>query len=267
MSPASAAAGGPAFTLIVNGTNFAGNSTVRWNGVERVTTFVSASRLTASILSPDIAGLGTAAVMVFTPAPGGGLSNTLTFTVAVNPPAGLPMPVLNPTAALPVNSAITFDYPVNAVNFQWTVSPYSGGADLLTTVPSLSLESLHLSPGVYTVSVQAVDTAGGRSPAGVMTVTLAAADLSLARVFPNPWRVDKHAGKKITFDQLPLGSTVKIFTISGHWVSNVPVTGTKALWDLTNDKGEKAASGLYLYLISSGDGSGHKTSGKLAIIK
>ena len=55
LSPASAAAGGAAFTLTVDGSNFVPASVVQWNGNSRTTTFVSASQLTAQILAGDIA--------------------------------------------------------------------------------------------------------------------------------------------------------------------------------------------------------------------
>jgi len=42
--PGSAAPGGPAFTLTVNGTGFVSGSTVNWNGSPRTTTFVSGSQ-------------------------------------------------------------------------------------------------------------------------------------------------------------------------------------------------------------------------------
>ncbi|HWZ84754.1 MAG TPA: PQQ-dependent sugar dehydrogenase [Thermoanaerobaculia bacterium] len=81
LSPAAVIAGGPQFTLTVNGSGFVYGSVVRWNGSDRPTTFVSGSRLTAAIPLGDIAGAGTAAVTVFTPTPGGGTSGTLTFDI------------------------------------------------------------------------------------------------------------------------------------------------------------------------------------------
>jgi len=81
LSPDSAAAGGQGFTLTLNGTNFTGGSTVRWNGAARAMTFVNGGRLTAAIHAADIANAGTAAVTVFNPAPGGGTSAVLTFVI------------------------------------------------------------------------------------------------------------------------------------------------------------------------------------------
>jgi IPT/TIG domain len=66
-SPTSATAGGQAFTLTVNGSNFTANDTVTWNGSVRTTTFVNPNQVTAAILQNDIADAGTASVAVFTP--------------------------------------------------------------------------------------------------------------------------------------------------------------------------------------------------------
>jgi hypothetical protein len=55
---------------------------VRWNGSDRPTTFVSATRLTARIAAADVAAVGTAQVTVFTGVTGGGTSAPLTFTIA-----------------------------------------------------------------------------------------------------------------------------------------------------------------------------------------
>jgi hypothetical protein len=68
----------------VNGSGFVATSKVRWNGADRPTTFVSASQLTASIPSSDIAAAGTAQVTVFNPIPGGGTSNAQTFNMSGN---------------------------------------------------------------------------------------------------------------------------------------------------------------------------------------
>jgi hypothetical protein len=79
--PSSATAGDPAFALTVQGNNFIAASVVRWNGTDRPTTFISATELEADIAVADIAVAGTAAVTVFTPAPGGGTSNAQSFTI------------------------------------------------------------------------------------------------------------------------------------------------------------------------------------------
>ncbi|MFQ5818009.1 MAG: IPT/TIG domain-containing protein, partial [Terriglobia bacterium] len=89
LTPDSATEGGTGFTLTVDGADFIASSVVQWNGSDRTTTFVSDTQLTADIPDTDIATAGTADVMVFNPAPGGGTSSPLTFTIT----AGFPLRV------------------------------------------------------------------------------------------------------------------------------------------------------------------------------
>src|SRR5262249_14785196 len=91
----SAASGGAAFILTVNGTGFVSGAVVQWNGSARTTTFVNASQLIAAITSADISSAGTALITVVNPAPGGGASNAALFaisapttSVAYNDPIG-----------------------------------------------------------------------------------------------------------------------------------------------------------------------------------
>jgi hypothetical protein len=105
LSPSRTAVGSAAFTLTVNGSNFRSSSTVTWNGASRPTTFVSASKMTASIDAADIAALGTAQVAVVTPAPGGGTSAPLTFTIA--PPPSIAVSATTATAGTEVTATLT----------------------------------------------------------------------------------------------------------------------------------------------------------------
>lgn len=84
LNPVSRTAGAGAFTLTVTGGNFLAGSVVRWNGNNRTTTFVSATTLTAAITAADVQSAGTAAVTVFNPAPGGGTSGSLSFTITAS---------------------------------------------------------------------------------------------------------------------------------------------------------------------------------------
>ena len=82
ISPASADAGSGDFTLTVNGTNFASNSVVNFNGVAEPTTFLSATQLTATVSNAEIAAVGNYPVTVSTPSGSGSVtSNALTFAV------------------------------------------------------------------------------------------------------------------------------------------------------------------------------------------
>lgn len=79
LSPNSAVAGGPAFTLTVNGLDFSPTSEVRWNGEARPTTFVSAQLITADIPASDIASVCTATVSVIDT---NGTSNEISFPIS-----------------------------------------------------------------------------------------------------------------------------------------------------------------------------------------
>jgi subtilisin len=85
LSPAQVTVGGPAFTLTVNGTGFVSSSVVKWNGSDRATTFVSNTQVRAAIGAADVATAGVASVKVFSPAPGGGTSNSRDVTIGAAP--------------------------------------------------------------------------------------------------------------------------------------------------------------------------------------
>lgn len=123
ISPSTTAAGGGPFTLTVNGSNFISSSTVHWNATDRTTTFVSATQLTAAITSTDIASPGTPQVTVFNPAPGGGTSSAVMFTITAPTPM---ITSLSPSSAVAGQTGFTLT--VNGSNFvsnsivQWSGS-------------------------------------------------------------------------------------------------------------------------------------------------
>lgn len=96
LSPSGAVAGSGGVTLSVSGSGFVPGSTVRWNGADRPTTFVSSTNLTAAIPASDLGGVGTASVSVANPPPGGGVSAVLPFTVFPPPP---PIPTVGPSVS------------------------------------------------------------------------------------------------------------------------------------------------------------------------
>jgi hypothetical protein len=91
--PNTANSGDPQFILTVNGSNFAGDAVINWNGVKQATTRMTAGQLTTTIPASDIATPGTVPVSVTNPGtPGSGgiygsggtasaTSGPMTFTV------------------------------------------------------------------------------------------------------------------------------------------------------------------------------------------
>jgi alpha-D-ribose 1-methylphosphonate 5-triphosphate synthase subunit PhnH len=174
ISPSSATAGGAGFTLTVTGTNFNSGSKVKWNGADRLTSYLSATTLTASITASDIATAGTATVTVNNPSPGGGTSNGLTFTI--NAPSN-PVPAIStisPSSATAGGSGFTLT--VSGSNFVTGSRVRWNGADRTTTyVSSAQLTATILasdiaSAGTASVTVFNPTPGGGTSNALTFTI-------------------------------------------------------------------------------------------------
>jgi len=219
-------------------------------------------------------------------------SNAATLTVTANAiaPSIIQQPQDQPKS---VGDNATFTIVVNGslpITYQWqyqylgnwiTVGPNSASYTL--TNVQLSQSGLQyrcvvtngagsITSAIATLTVNTGSGGGPNPPTNPTPVTYQAPDLSQVKVYPNPWRKDKHASHpSITFANLPIGTTVKLFTVSGHKVKAIGETGGQVSWDLTNDSGDKVASGIYVYLITIGDtgygGSAQKLKGKVAVIK
>jgi hypothetical protein len=174
LSPASAAAGGPGFTLTVSGTNFVPTSVVRWNGADRATTFVSATQLTATIPATDIATAGTVQVTAVNPAPGGGTSNPQTFTITV---PNNPVPTatgLSPALAMAGGSGFTLT--VTGTNFIPSSVVRWNGTDRATTFVSATQLRATISAAdiamAGTAQVTVVNPAPGGGTSNPQTFTI-----------------------------------------------------------------------------------------------
>lgn len=71
LNPGSTNAGAGAFMLTVNGTNFASNAVVNWNGSAQATTYVSSKQLTIAVPASAVATSGTVQITVTNPATSG----------------------------------------------------------------------------------------------------------------------------------------------------------------------------------------------------
>ena len=172
LSPTSRNVGDGAFTLTVNGTNFVANSVVRWAGSDRVTTFVSATQLTAAIPTTDLTTTGAKAVTVFNPAPAGGTSNAQTLTVNTNP-------VPTTTSISPPTKIVgegAFTLTVNGTNFVGnSVVRLDGTARATTFVSATQLTASILATDVAafgTRSITVLNPAPGGGTSNVQTLTV-----------------------------------------------------------------------------------------------
>jgi subtilisin family serine protease len=182
LSPSSTSAGGSAFTLTVSGSNFISTSVVQWNGASRPTTFKSSTELQAAIPASDISAVGSATVSVATPAPGGGISSGLTFSIATPPTLSVSSTTVFPGGAVTVtldngpggaNDWIALA-PTSAANSSYLQWVYVGaGATTRTwtvampTTPGTYEFRLFLNNGytrAATSPTVAVDTSGAGGP-------------------------------------------------------------------------------------------------------
>jgi len=170
ISPDHKTAGDPQFTLTVNGTEFVAGSTVRWNGSNRTTSFVSDTQLTATIPASDITANGTASVTVMNP--GNLESNEQTFTID-------PVPVPTTTGISPDRKAAGdsgFTLTVNGTNFvpasvvNWNGSArtttYVNPTRLTASIPGSDIATA----GTASVTVFNPTPGGGTSNAQTFTV-------------------------------------------------------------------------------------------------
>jgi len=81
LSQTSAVVGGPGFTLTLEGSNFAANAVVLWNGSPLPTARVSSTQLTAAIGTANLTTPGRVDVSVLNQPPGGGASAALPFYI------------------------------------------------------------------------------------------------------------------------------------------------------------------------------------------
>ncbi|MCI1189391.1 IPT/TIG domain-containing protein [Hymenobacter sp. DH14] len=174
LSPATAVAGGAAFTLTVNGTGFLSGSVVSFNGTALTTTFVSATQLTAAVPASAIATAGTYNVTVANPSANqGGTSAAATFTVTA-PPAPT-ITGFTPARAL---AGTGFTLTINGTNLTAGTTVNFNGASYTGTVVGSSGTA-------YTVTIPAAGVpAAGTYPITVTNAGGTSAALSFLVVAP-----------------------------------------------------------------------------------
>ena len=192
--PDTVTAGGSAFTLTLNGSNFLTTSQVFWNsscvpadssgGMQSscaaVTFNVTTQQLSVTVPAIDIATPGSAQIMVVNPGTGsppigGGPSNTITLPILT---PNNPAPTI--TSITPTNAAAggaDFGLIVNGTNFISTSSVNFDGSPRTTSVNSANQLTavIHaqdlLCPGVDFITVTNPAPAGGTSNAVEFDVT------------------------------------------------------------------------------------------------
>jgi hypothetical protein len=161
----------------VNGSGFAPQSLVYWNGSAISTIFLSGDQLQATIPSSFISTPGSALIEVQTPAPGGGITSELTFSInTVNSPIPI-LTSISPSAGLAGGNQFLMHLVGNNFESQSVVTINGNGEqtefldsqDLQVQIPATDL----ISAGVLSVSVLNPSPGGGTSQTLPLTVTYA----------------------------------------------------------------------------------------------
>ena len=189
LDPSAAQAGGGAFTLTVMGSGFVEESVVRWNGLNRTTSFRGSHQLTALILASDLASAGQATVTVFNPAPGGGESSAQVFSIQSG---GVELSGLSPSTV--TEGARGFSLTLQGSNFTPRTVVLWEGSSRTTIFHSSSQLEAHiptadvLTTGTRQVSVSTAGTVGScvstQVPNCQLTVTANTAAPVLRAIIP-----------------------------------------------------------------------------------
>jgi N-acetylneuraminic acid mutarotase len=171
--PASLAVGTTPQTLTINGAGFITTSTVTFNGVAHTPTYVSASQLTISLTSSDLATAGSYPVAVINPAPGGGSSVAVDFTVlstnpvpAITSVAPASLTVGAPPQTLTINGTGFLTASTVSVNGVAHTPTYVSASQLTISLTAADLATA----GTYVVIVTNPTPGGGASLASYFTV-------------------------------------------------------------------------------------------------
>jgi YVTN family beta-propeller protein len=254
ISPNSTVAGGAAFTLTITGTNFVAASAVNFGGSAVATTFVSSTQLTAAIPAASIASTGTPAVTVTNPAPGGGASKAINFTITSSVNSVPTIQVLFPSCAPagePLQLAVVGPYPGS--NFVANSVVRWNGSNQPTTMNAINGLVAQISAsdvaaaGTAAVTVFNPGPGGGSSNALTFTINSGAVDPQSIAVDP--------AGKfaYVASEGCDFEGYVSMYTIN-------PTTGALASIgppvpsnDDFTDSVTVDPSGKFAYVASSGD--------------
>ena len=176
LNPASLPAGSAAQMLTINGTGFLASSSVEFNNIVRAATFISASQLTISLTTADLATAGTYPVVVTNPSPGGGPSAPASFTVSSSTP---PVTISPFSVSIPENSIQTFSADVSGGgSVTWSVEEGAAGG----TITSAGIYTAPSSTGTF--HVVATNSANAAQSATATVTVIAAVSYSVLYSFP-----------------------------------------------------------------------------------
>jgi hypothetical protein len=288
LSQNSAVEGSASILLGVNGSNFVPASVVQWNGTAVATTYVSSTHLNATIPASDLAEEGTNNVTVFNPAPGGGTSSSLPFTLtdAALTATGT---TFNATEGIGIGGQVASLVDANPGA---TISDFTGSGAISIawgdgTTPTSGTVSqpggpgtqfivqgfhIYAEEGTHAITVNITDT-GGATASTTSSATIADAPLSVRAA---PIKVTPgvpFSGQVATFTDANPGGTISDFTTPPGGVTINWGDGTTSPGTVTQPGGVGTAfvvsgthtyvtSGNHIFTVTVTDVGGRTASGK-----
>jgi outer membrane protein assembly factor BamB len=240
ISPASATAGEPSFTLTVNGAAFVPQSVVRWNGSSMTTTYVTATLLTAQVPASNVSVAGNYAVTVSNGS--GAVSSAATFTVTPLP--SLALSKLSPSQVTAGGSS--FVLTAIGTGFAYTSAISWNGTALPTTYVSSTILRAQVTAAQIantgTVAIKVVDPAS-QANSSPINLTIATPSVDAVAYQLNP----AHTGA-VTFKTVALpannawsvdvgGSASYALIVGGQVFVTVAVNGNPQLLALNGTTG------------------------------
>jgi len=155
------------------------------------------------------------------------------------------------------------------VTFGSKIVSSDGNTSVTQSVGSINLGQEKITGGNYEVI-------SGGAGSGIVIQVGASSSLDNVKVYPNPYKPgtgsiydNSSLGEGIVFSNLTPNANIKIFNIAGELVAEFNETNGdgKYLWDTRNSKGEKVASGVYIYYIKNPADGKQKAKGRIVIIR
>jgi hypothetical protein len=186
VNPNSVTAGSTVLTITASGSGFISTSVIAWNGTALTTSYVSSTSLIAQVPVSDLSSAGTATVAVQTPAPGGGTSGVLSFTISAPANPTPTLTSLSPTSATAGSAAFTLTVTgtqfISTSQILWNgaalTTIYVSSTSLTAQVPASDLSSV----GTVMVAVQTPAPGGGASSALTFSINQASTNLTILNI-------------------------------------------------------------------------------------
>jgi len=238
---------GPAATLTVTGTGFGVGSVLQWNGTPLGTLYNNSTTLTA-FLPATLAESGSMNLKVVNPSPGGGTSNTLSYSVNNVAPTGLvPDRYLVYPGSGVVNVTAGF-----ATSFDPSIADRAAGLHYSYATTLAGLASTYAGAGTtktYPVAVAGVGTTtyyarvfdkdGGFTDYTAKVYALAsntAPTLGGANDLPTI-NEDQTANTGVLVSDLIAGHFADSDAVFGKGIAVTGLTGTNGVWQYSTDGG------------------------------